>query len=76
MRVLSVNTGRPRVVPHTDAPGGATGLGKRPADGPVLVTDPGPKGLGGSGPAGDAVCDLRHHGGSDQAVYAFGARGP
>lgn len=33
--------------------------------------DPGPKGTGGSGLVGDAVCDLRHHGGSDQAVYAF-----
>ncbi len=36
----------------------------------MRVTDPGPKGTGGSGLAGDAVCDLRHHGGSDQAVYA------
>lgn len=48
-----------------------TGIDKRPADGPVHVTDPGPKGTGGSGLAGDSVCDLRHHGGSDQAVYAF-----
>lgn len=37
----------------------------------MRVSDPGPKGTGGSGLAGDAVCDLRHHGGSDQAVYAF-----
>jgi MOSC domain-containing protein YiiM len=35
------------------------------------VSDPGPKGQGAGGVAGDAVCDLRHHGGTDQAVYAF-----
>ncbi|MFF3751166.1 MOSC domain-containing protein [Streptomyces sp. NPDC002018] len=71
MKLLTVNVGRPKAVGYTDAPGGATGIDKRPADGPVRVTDPGPKGRGGSGLAGDTVCDLRHHGGSDQAVYAF-----
>ncbi|MGW2085496.1 MOSC domain-containing protein [Streptomyces sp. NPDC001880] len=71
MRLLSVNTGRPKAVDHTDAPSGLTGIDKRPAEGPVRVSDPGPKGTGGSGLSGDAVCDLRHHGGSDQAVYAF-----
>ncbi|MDQ0794487.1 MOSC domain-containing protein [Streptomyces sp. B1I3] len=71
MKLLSVNLGRPTASPNTDGPGGVTGIDKRPADGPVTVTDPGPKGTGGSGLAGDAVCDLRHHGGSDQAVYAF-----
>lgn len=70
MELLTVNTGRPEAVDYTDAAGGVTGIGKQPADGPVRVTDPGPKGTGGSGVAGDAVCDLRHHGGSDQAVYA------
>ncbi|WP_145765132.1 MOSC domain-containing protein [Streptomyces brevispora] len=70
-RVLTVNTGRPVAVPHTDALGGATGIDKRPVDGPVRVRDPGPEGAGGSGLAGDAVCDLRFHGGSNQAVYAF-----
>ncbi|MGW0782051.1 MOSC domain-containing protein [Streptomyces sp. NPDC002913] len=71
MKVLTVNTGRPALSSHSDGPGGLTGIGKQPADGPVLVTDPGPKGIGGSGLAGDAVCDLRHHGGTDQAVYAY-----
>lgn len=71
MKLLTVNAGRPEVVEYTDAAGGVTGIGKQPVDGPVRVTDPGPKGTGGSGLAGDAVCDLRHHGGSDQAVYAF-----
>lgn len=71
MTVLTVNAGRPAPVSYTDAPGGRTGIDKRPVDGPVRVADPGPKGEGGSGLAGDAVCDLRHHGGSDQAVYVF-----
>ncbi|MGW1229249.1 MOSC domain-containing protein [Streptomyces sp. NPDC001478] len=71
MTVLTVNAGRPEKSSHTDSPSGTTGIDKRPVDGPVRVQDPGAKGEGGSGVAGDAVCDLRHHGGSDQAVYAF-----
>ncbi|MDX3852194.1 MOSC domain-containing protein [Streptomyces sp. AK02-01A] len=71
MKLLTVNVGRPKAVEYSDAPGGATGIDKRPADGPVRLADPGPKGKGASGVAGDTVCDLRHHGGTDQAVYAF-----
>ncbi|MFF6804654.1 MOSC domain-containing protein [Streptomyces sp. NPDC012616] len=71
MRLLSVNLGRPTAVPYTDQPEGLTGIDKRPVDGPVRVSAPGPKGVGASGLAGDTVCDLRHHGGDDQAVYAF-----
>ncbi|MGN5379869.1 MOSC domain-containing protein [Streptomyces sp. MUSC 14] len=71
MKVLSVNLGRPQPVPYTDQAQGVTGIDKKPADGPVRVTAPGPKGTGASGLAGDAVCDLRHHGGDEQAVYAF-----
>jgi MOSC domain-containing protein YiiM len=71
MKLLTVNVGRPKAADYTDSPSGMTGIDKRPAEGPVRVTDPGPKGRGGSGLSGDAVCDLRHHGGSDQAVYAF-----
>ncbi|MEO5834545.1 MAG: MOSC domain-containing protein [Nakamurella sp.] len=48
-----------------------SGIDKHPVDGAVDVTAPGPKGLAGGGLAGDAVCDLRHHGGDDQAVYAY-----
>ncbi|MEV6959131.1 MOSC domain-containing protein [Streptomyces sp. NPDC051207] len=70
MKLLSVNLGRPVAVPYTDQPEGLTGIDKRPADGPVKVAAPGPKGTGASGLAGDAVCDTRHHGGDDQAVYA------
>ncbi|WP_369391377.1 MOSC domain-containing protein [Streptomyces sp. CG1] len=71
MKVLSVNLGRRQPVVYTDQPDGVTGIDKRPADGPVRVTAPGPKGVGASALAGDAVCDLRHHGGDDQAVYAY-----
>ncbi|MEW2440061.1 MOSC domain-containing protein [Streptomyces caniferus] len=70
MKLLTVNLGRPTPSEHTDAEGG-TGIDKRPVDGPVAVTAPGPHGTAGSGLAGDAVVDLRHHGGNDQAVYAY-----
>ncbi|MFE9495407.1 MOSC domain-containing protein [Streptomyces collinus] len=71
MKVLSLNVGRPRPVPYTDQPEGVTGIDKQPVDQPVRVAAPGPKGVGASGVAGDAVCDTRHHGGDDQAVYAY-----
>ncbi|MGW2839619.1 MOSC domain-containing protein [Streptomyces sp. NPDC001493] len=71
MHLLTVNVGIARHSEHTSARDGLTGIDKRPVEGPVRVTDPGPKGVGGSGLAGDTVCDLRHHGGSDQAVYAY-----
>jgi MOSC domain-containing protein YiiM len=70
MKLLSLNLGRPLAVPYTDQPEGLTGIDKQPVDRPVRVTAPGPKGVGASGLAGDAVCDTRHHGGDDQAVYA------
>ncbi|WP_018350259.1 MOSC domain-containing protein [Longispora albida] len=65
----SVNVGKPTTSEHADL--GVTGIVKLPAGGPVAVAAPGPKGTGGSGLAGDTVCDLRHHGGNDQAVYAY-----
>ncbi|PTA46817.1 MOSC domain-containing protein [Micromonospora sp. RP3T] len=69
MRVLSVNVGRPRPNPWKGL--GATGIDKRPVDGPVAVSAPGPKGAGEVGLAGDRVYDVAHHGGTDQAVYAY-----
>ncbi|GGP67114.1 sulfurase [Streptomyces abikoensis] len=77
MRLLSVNIGR--ALTAGDRPGHegafagglASGIDKRPVPGPVAVAAPGPKGTAGSGLAGDAVVSLRHHGGNDQAVYAF-----
>ncbi|MFK0114827.1 MOSC domain-containing protein [Streptomyces sp. NPDC090994] len=68
MKLLSVNLGRPEPVPYSDHPQGVTGIDKRPVDGPVRIAAPGPD--GGGGVVGDAVCDTRHHGGDDQAVYA------
>ncbi|MET9957481.1 MOSC domain-containing protein [Streptomyces sp. NPDC006326] len=70
-RILSVNTGRAAAVEYTDAEGGLTGIGKRPVAGSVRVFAPGPRGTGASGVEGDDVCDLRHHGGEHQAVYAY-----
>ncbi|MFJ3665534.1 MOSC domain-containing protein [Streptomyces sp. NPDC090106] len=70
MRLLSVNLGRRQAVPYTGHSEGVTGIDKRPADGPVAIAAPGPKGVGASGVAGDEVCETRHHGGDDQAVYA------
>ena len=61
--------GRPRPSAHADV--GVTGIDKRSVDRPVEIRDPGPKGTAGSGLAGDVVCDLRQHGGSEQAVYAY-----
>ncbi|MEV5608240.1 MOSC domain-containing protein [Streptomyces sp. NPDC052225] len=71
MKLLSLNLGRREAVEYTDQPEGVTGIDKRPVEGPVRVSAPGAKGTGASGLAGDAVCDTRHHGGEDQAVYAY-----
>lgn len=65
--VLSVNVGHARPNGHTEAR--STGIDKRPVAGAVAIRDPG--GPAGSGLVGDAVCDTRYHGGSDQAVYAY-----
>ncbi|GAA4110251.1 MOSC domain-containing protein [Knoellia locipacati] len=65
-RVHSVNVGQAKdgIIKRP------TGIDKRATD-EVHVADPGPKGKGGSGVAGDAVMNRRHHGGTEQAVYAF-----
>ena len=67
--VQSVNLGR--ATPAVYLKGRATGIDKRPVDHPVQVSAPGPKHVAGSGLAGDDVCNRRHHGGNDQAVYAY-----
>ncbi len=66
--ILSVNVGGERRIA---AKGGTSGIDKRPVAGPVMVRAPGPKGVGGSGLAGDHISDTAHHGGDDQAVYAY-----
>jgi MOSC domain-containing protein YiiM len=69
MRLLSVNVSMPR--PNLWKGLSMTGIDKRPVDGPVPVVVPGPKGTGMVGLAGDRVYDVKHHGGYDQAVYAY-----
>jgi MOSC domain-containing protein YiiM len=69
VKVLSVNIGSPR--PNLWQSTTTTGIDKRPVEGPVAVTAPGPKGTGAVGLAGDRAYDVKHHGGSDQAVYAY-----
>ena len=70
MAVLqSLNIGRPGPNPYKKV--GTTGFDKRPVTGPVAVTAPGPKGTGAVGLAGDHAFDVRHHGGDDQALYAY-----
>lgn len=64
--VMSVNVGSAQPTEHSDAD--FTGIDKRPVAGPVRISVPGP---GGSGLAGDALCDVRFHGGEQQAVYAY-----
>lgn len=69
--VLSVNAGRlrPNANRHSHP---LTGIDKLPQDGPVEVRAPGgkPDGLG-SGLVGDHIGDHGHHGGDEQAVYAY-----
>lgn len=67
-QVLSLNVGQERPIA---AKGGTSGIDKRPVTGPVAVRAPGPKGVGGSGLAGDHISDTANHGGDDQAVYAY-----
>jgi MOSC domain-containing protein YiiM len=60
IQLLSVNIGVPKPTP---AKAGMTGIFKSPHGGPVHVSK--------LGLAGDAVVDLEHHGGLDQAVYVY-----
>ena len=69
MHVHSVNLAHPRPNPARGA--GMTGIDKRAVVGPVAVTAPGPKETGAVGLAGDRVFDVAHHGGADQAMYAY-----
>jgi MOSC domain-containing protein YiiM len=71
MLVQSVNVGAAAPNPYKQVR--STGIGKQPVQAPVTVRDPGPKRTGlGSGLVGDFIGDVVNHGGSDQAVYAFG----
>jgi MOSC domain-containing protein YiiM len=62
-RVASVNLGIVTEAEWAGDASGRTGIDKRPVDGAVLV------GVGGL--AGDFIGEPAHHGGPDQAVYAY-----
>jgi MOSC domain-containing protein YiiM len=62
MKLISVNVGRPRPVPH-EGRVVSTGIFKEPVAGPVFLRR---LNLGGDGQA-----DLRVHGGADKAVYVY-----
>ncbi len=64
MQITSVNIGRAETIAH----GSRTitsGICKRSVSGPVEITE---RGL-----LGDQIVDAKHHGGLDQAVYAYSA---
>jgi MOSC domain-containing protein YiiM len=68
--IISVNLAVPESSPAKRV--GITGINKQPVDGPVAVRAPGPKTTGlHSGLVGDQIFDIEHHGGDDQAVYAY-----
>jgi MOSC domain-containing protein YiiM len=61
-RVVSVNLVH-AIVADPRGEVGRTAIDKRPANGPVQIQA--------LGPVGDTVLDRKHHGGRDQAVYAY-----
>lgn len=63
--IESVNVGVERPIL---AKAGRSGIDKRPAPGAVRIDVPA---AGRSGLAGDPISDTTHHGGPDQAVYAY-----
>lgn len=68
--VLQVNLAVPETSDAKNV--GITGINKQPVDHPVPVRAPGPKRTGlHSGLVGDQIFDIDHHGGDDQAVYAY-----
>jgi MOSC domain-containing protein YiiM len=62
-RVAAVAVAVVRTDPWTRVKSGRSGIDKRPVAGPVRLTA--------SGVDGDTICDVAHHGGADQAVYAY-----
>jgi MOSC domain-containing protein YiiM len=61
-RLVSVNVVR-AIIPDPRGDVGRTAIDKAPSSEPVDLLE--------SGPAGDVVVDRKHHGGRDQAVYAY-----
>jgi MOSC domain-containing protein YiiM len=61
-RVAAINLVH-EIIPDPRGDVGRTAIDKRPSDQPVRLLA--------SGPMGDTVLDRKHHGGRDQAVYAY-----
>lgn len=69
VRSVMIGSARPMA-----AKSGRSGIVKLPVDGPVDVRAPGARGAAGihtGGLTGDTIVDTDHHGGDDQAVYAY-----
>ena len=64
MRLVSINVGRSETLSQKDRRT-TTGICKYPREGPVNVTY--------GGIPDDAIVDTKHHGGGDQALYAYSA---
>ena len=64
MRIESINIGRAETVAHGDK-SVVSGICKYPVQGPVQVAR--------EGIPGDAIVATEHHGGPDQAIYAYSA---
>jgi len=63
MELISINIGQERSMPNAKA-SGKTGIYKLPANTPVQIAS--------NGIPGDVICDTKHHGGPDQAIYIYG----
>jgi MOSC domain-containing protein YiiM len=61
-RLLSVNVGRPRIVPRRNGTA-LTAIWKHPVEGPVTAR--------GVNLEGDDQADRRFHGGPDKAIYSY-----
>ena len=64
MRLESINVGRVETIRH-GSKSHDTGICKQPLNGPVRLTE--------QGIPGDAIVSTEHHGGPDQAIYAYSA---
>lgn len=64
MQITSVNIGKAETIVHANQ-SMLTGICKHPVTGPVHI--------GELGLDGDQILDSQHHGGADQAVYAYSA---
>jgi MOSC domain-containing protein YiiM len=63
MKLISVNVGQERAIPNAKA-SGKTGIYKQPVSTTVKITS--------HGIEEDVICDTKHHGGLDQAIYIYG----